>query len=358
MISLLEISGDDIELLNDTDLRMLIGLLCEADYRSAGLSLNGIKWSGNQDASDGGLDVTVHSDFNPPENSFIPRKNTGFQVKKPDMPRSKISKEMRPNGSLREEIKKLIREQGAYIIISSSGSTTETALNDRIDAMREAVKDEPNNEHLHLDFFDRGRIATWLRSHLSLVLWVRNKIGRPLQGWQPYGNWANTPNGILDEYLLDDEMRLYGGTTFGEGASVLDGVQRLRQRISGGNASIRLVGLSGVGKTRLVQALFDERLGEKALNPSSAYYTDMSDDPNPDPISFTNQLIAAKTKAVLIIDNCSPELHRQLTKQCIKSTVSLLTVEYDIQDDLPEETDVFRLDPASVSFVQLESKLL
>jgi len=37
MIALLEITGDDIALLNDTDLRSLIGLLCEADFRLAGL---------------------------------------------------------------------------------------------------------------------------------------------------------------------------------------------------------------------------------------------------------------------------------------------------------------------------------
>ncbi|MGB5058250.1 MAG: hypothetical protein WBO48_06140, partial [Candidatus Promineifilaceae bacterium] len=52
--NLLEITGDDIALLSDTDLRSLIGLLCEADFRSAGLSTKGIVWGGHQDASDGG----------------------------------------------------------------------------------------------------------------------------------------------------------------------------------------------------------------------------------------------------------------------------------------------------------------
>jgi hypothetical protein len=49
-------------------------------------------------------------------NSFIPRKITGFQVKKPNMPRSKILEEMRPKGSLREEIRTLLCEQGAFSI--------------------------------------------------------------------------------------------------------------------------------------------------------------------------------------------------------------------------------------------------
>jgi hypothetical protein len=115
-----------------------------------------------------------------------------------------------------------------------------------------------------------------------------------------------------------------------------------------------LIGLSGVGKTRLVQALFDDRVGERALNPSNAFYTDMSYNPDPDPRTFAKQLIANKTRAILIIDNCPPDLHRLLTQVCsgLDNTISLLTVEYDVKDDLPEETRVFRLEPYSNDFVE------
>lgn len=50
--------------------------------------------------------------------------------------------------------------------------------------MREAIANEKNHQNLHLEFLDRGRIATWVRSHPSLILWVRNKIGRQLRGWR------------------------------------------------------------------------------------------------------------------------------------------------------------------------------
>lgn len=184
MSNLLEITSDDIFLLDDAELRALIGLLCEADYRLAGLPTKGITWGGHQDATDGGLDVFVRGEATPPLNSFVPRSITGFQVKKPDMPRTQILREMQPNGALREEIKSLIQEGGAYVIVSSSGSTTDTALRRRTDAMREAIANEKNHQNLHLEFLDRGRIATWVRSHPSLILWVRNKIGRQLRGWR------------------------------------------------------------------------------------------------------------------------------------------------------------------------------
>jgi hypothetical protein len=356
MSNLLEITGDDIALLGDGDFRTLIGLLCEADYRLAGLPTKGITWGGHQDAKDGGLDVVIRGKEIPPANSFVPRSISGFQVKKPDMPKAEILKEMRPKGQLREEIKNLIKEKGAYLIACSSGSTSLPALKSRIDAMKEAVADQENHEDFCVDFLDRGRIATWVRSHPSLILWVRNKIGRHLNGWRPYESWAwvNAPDGTKDEYILDNGLRLHDKTkSEDEGMSVENGLLKLRSALSVPGVSVRLTGLSGVGKTRLVQALFDERIGESPLNPSYAFYADISDSPNPDPKTFVEQLIAGKTRAILIVDNCAPDLHRQLTNTCsqLNSTVSLLTVEYDVRDDLPEETRVFRLEPADEEII-------
>jgi hypothetical protein len=354
MSNLLEITDDDIARLNDVDLRALIGLLCEADYRLAGLPTKRITWGGHQDARDGGLDVVVRGEIPPPQNSFVPRSTTGFQVKKPDMPRAKILKEMQPNGILREEIKALIQENGAYIIVSSSGATTNTALRNRTGAMKEAVANENNHQNLHLEFLDRGRVATWVRTHPSLILWLRNKIGRQLNGWRPYENWANAPGGIEEEYLLDDGIRLHDGTNpRDKGVSAKVGLQKLRSALSSPGASVRLAGLSGVGKTRLVQAMFDERVGEQPLNRSQAFYTDLSDSPDPDPRAFAEQLIADRTRAILIVDNCPSDLHRRLTQVCSESNnVSLLTVEYDVRDHLPEETSVFRLEPASKEIIE------
>ena len=345
-----EITGEHIAELSDSDLRSLIGLLCEADYRAAGLPTSGIRWGGHQDARDGGLDVVVEGEVIPPANSFVPRKVTGFQVKKPDMPKAEILKEMKPKGVLREKIKSLINRKGSYVIVSSGSSVSDTAFDDRIEAMRNAIADQCNARDLHLDFFDRGRIATWVRSHPSLIIWVRGKIGRPMRGWRRYGNWANTPGGVEEEYFFDNKLRLHNATgTADEKLTVEGGLLKIRSALSTPGKSVRLAGLSGVGKTRFVQVLFDSRIGAHTLNPSQVFYVDISDHPLPIPQELAESLINSKTEAVLVIDNCSPELHRSLTRICSvpQSTVSLLTVEYDIREDVPEETDVFRLEPAS-----------
>lgn len=167
MSSLLEVTPADIAALSDSDLRELIGRLCEADYRKANLPTSGITWGGHQDAPDGGLDVVVWGNESPPQTSFVPRSHTGFQVKKPDMTPSAVRTEMCPNGVLRDAIKDLIEANGAYIIACSSGSMTGPALQRRINAMRQAVSGEENNENVQLDFLDRGRIATWSSIYIT-----------------------------------------------------------------------------------------------------------------------------------------------------------------------------------------------
>lgn len=354
-VQMLEITGDDIRKLNDSDLRELIGLLCEAELRLEGIPTVGVTWGGDQRAADGGIDVKVNIENSIFNVGYIPRPITGFQVKVPDMPRSDILNEMRPNGELRELIKELADSGGAYIIVSSNSSTSETALTNRKNAVREAISDLNNSEGLFTDFYDRNRLASWVRNHPSLILWVRQKIGNSIQGWKPYDNWAHAPGGIKEEYLLDDEVRLYNGAMPSEeGMKGVDGINILRNKLSQPRSSIRLTGLSGVGKTRMVQALFDDRIGENPLNPSQVFYADMGDKPLPEPLKFAEQIIAQRTRGILVIDNCSPELHRQLNRVCTDSSslVSLITVEYDVREDQPEETDVFHLEPASKDLIE------
>jgi hypothetical protein len=351
---MIEITGDDISKLNDDDLRTLIALLCEADLRAAGLTTADVTWGGHQDAQDGGIDVRVDLDKDVPSNSFIPRSKTGIQVKKPDMPRKAIINEMRPDGELRTVIKDLVDSNGAYIIVSSQGSTADFALAARKKAMRDALEDYPNSSKMTVDFYDRVRIASWVRNHPSLVLWVREKIGRKLEGWRAYGNWSESPGGVNEEYLLDGHLRIYNSSdTRLEGNSVVEGINEIRNILHRPGSSVRLVGLSGVGKTRFVQTLFDERIGDNPLNKSQVFYADLSDSPNPNPRTFAEQIIAQGIPAILVVDNCNPELHKRLSSVCSSSgsPFSLITVEYDVRDDLPEETEVYRLEPSSEELI-------
>ena len=350
-----DITPDEILQLNDTDLRTLVARLCEAELSARGLSPAAVTWGGNQTAADGGLDVRVALPPGATIDGYIPQPSTGFQVKKPDMPRAEIIAEMRPAGVIRPVIQQLADESGAYIVVSSTGSTTDSSLQNRQDALREALNGVGNADQLVTDFYDRTRLASWVRCHPGLITWVKEKVGRVFAGWRPYGPWGGASEGTDAEYLLDDKLRLHLGRHRDAPAqSVVYAIDELRDELNEAGKVVRLVGLSGVGKTRLAQALFDSRIGLRPLPPSLAIYTNLSDNPDPQPTGLASDLIANRTRAILIVDNCPPDLHRRLSELCRgkNSTVSVLTIEYDVRDDQPERTQVVRLDTSSPALIE------
>jgi len=74
-----EITRDDIAALDDEDLRILIGLLCEAELRRANLPVSAVTYGGNQTAKDGGLDVRVSLPPGTAISGFIPGLQQAFR---------------------------------------------------------------------------------------------------------------------------------------------------------------------------------------------------------------------------------------------------------------------------------------
>ena len=350
---MLELTGDHIQRLNDTDLRILIARLAEAELRRNGLPTSGVTAGGNQTDPDGGTDVRVELEAPDAKLDFIPRPNTIFQSKCEDIPAAKVVNEMRPGGQLRPSIKALITERGAYVIVSSKGSVSDSALQRRQTAMRLAVADEPGAGDLTLRFYDRGRVASWARTYPGVELWVRERVNDRLAGWQSCDAWLASINGA--RYLHDGTGRLLASASgSAEAMSAAEGVDAIRNKLRSPGASVRLVGLSGTGKTRLVQALFEKGVGKSApLDSEIAIYTDIGHSPLPTARDMVLRLASLEQRAIVIVDNCNPGTHRTLTDLvgAASKYISLITVEYDVADDEIEATDVFMLAPSSDAVV-------
>lgn len=351
-----EITGAQVADLNDADLRTLVARLALAELRAQGCPSSSVTSGGNQDAADGGLDVRIECPSELPRPDFVPRQHTGFQVKKPDMPPSAIRDEMRPGGVLRPVIAELAARSGAYIIVSAQGSVADKPLNDRRNAIRTQLGDLPEAGQLHSDFYDRDRLATWVNHFPGIAAWVRTRLGIGMAGWSSVGDWCGV--GVSEEtpYLFNDKACLTDERTSDrKQLSIGEGIALLRVSLTAARQCIRLIGLSGLGKTRLVQALFEDGVGETPLDPGLAVYTDYSAETYPTAQDMARQLVIAQQRAILIVDNCNPATHSELARTCSKagSQVSLLTVEYDVRDDEPERTEVFRLQSASPEMVEL-----
>ncbi|MDA8431257.1 MAG: hypothetical protein M0T70_18545 [Geobacteraceae bacterium] len=349
MHPIFSITVEDIKSLTDGQSRELVARLCRAEVREHGFSQAAVTWGGDQRAKDGGVDVRV--DVDPPIgiSGYIKKDRCAFQVKAEKFGPGKIPDEMAPKGVLRPAIVELANDNGAYMIVSTRDSVSATSLSARIKAMAACLSDNGLSGKVVVDFYDCRRIADWVEQHPAIANWIRHVIGKPLVGWQPYSPWAYQESDTESEYLVDDRVKVFVPNA-DEGSDVLSAINRLRNDLNK-NVSVRIVGLSGVGKTRLVQALFDKRICTELpeLDAENVVYTDLSDNPTPQPNAMVEALVTDNSDCVVVIDNCGHDVHQRLTDTVKRhgSKVRLITVEYDIRDDLPEGTICYRLEGSS-----------
>jgi len=345
-----EVTGDDIQRLDDVQLRTLVARLAIAELNARALPVSGVTAGGDQNAADGGLDVRVEILGQSHSGDFIPRVPLGFQVKKPDMGPAAVKAEMKPKDILRPAIGELADASGAYVIVSSQGSLADLRLKDRRKAMAEALRGHRSADKLYVDFYDRDRLAAWVNEYPGVAAWVRARIGRPLGGWQPVGDWSGTRVGGDGKFISDDTAVLVDARSKDQVIlPMLEGINSIRATLSQRGQCVRLIGMSGLGKTRLVQALFEDDVAQGALDPSLAIYTDYSETPEPTAKQLALRLVETGQRGILVVDNCNPQTHSDLAKICGSSSskLSLITVEYDVRDDEPERTEVFRLQSSS-----------
>ncbi|WP_223191914.1 hypothetical protein [Pseudoalteromonas piscicida] len=305
---------------------------------------------GAQEAADGGLDVRVVDAIPLSNSGFVSRDNTGYQVKKNSMSKAACKKEMLDKGKVKAVIGDLLAKKGAYIIVSGRDDCSDKMLSERILGMKSALEDLANSDALLLDFYGRDRLCAWLRQFPGVALWVRSRLGKPLAGWLPFGTWTATPPNQDDEFLLDEHPCIIDvNTPQKTPVAISDGIRLVRERLLKAGSVVRITGLSGVGKTRFAQALFEDGVCEKPLPEANVIYADLGDDLSPTASELVSYLIANDFSCYVVLDNCPPDVHRRLQKQVSsnQAKLSLLTIEYDISDDRPEETEVIHIEPSS-----------
>lgn len=342
-----EISKDQLQLLTGSQLRELVARLCEAELQLKGFPASAVRWGGAQTTRDGGLDVDCSVETESYQSGFVPSARTGFQVKRHSMPASAIKEEMSPKGELRPIFPALASENGCYVLVSLDDDVPPDGpmLRKRLSAMESQVAEIKDQGAIYLQFYGRGDLANWLRQHPGVQLWVRRVLNLPSRGWKPCGRWARTPSRFKDDLICKDGIVIRTPNLRGEGLDVATGIKEIRKLLHRCGKAVRVVGLSGVGKTRIVQALFEEKVGRGALTRSLAIYADMADKLVPSPLEVIETLAAEQRDAIIVLDNCGSATHEDLAKLVEdEPKIKLISIEYDIQDDRPEATSVVRVD--------------
>ena len=332
--------------LSDGDFRELVGRLCEAEIESQGGNRLDVRWGGKQEAKDGGLDVVVEArgDYFSTPHRILPCRHTGLQVKgqKKKTGPSVVAEEMLEKGVLRHSISTLAENKGAYLIVSAQENCTNSMRLARLKKMRKVVENNPVAAEMHLGFVGSNEVARWVSRHPSVAAWLRERLSLPcLDGWKPYGRWSGTPDGVDDSLIIEKGL-LFEFKDKKKVTDLADAIDEIRGLVETGDAAVRIVGHSGIGKTRIVQSLFEEVGNTKKLAHSQAVYVDVGQTPPTSPRQMLEALILLDVPEILVVDNCPPDTHRFLARRLGEKNrkVRLVTVEYDVQRDQPEQTHV------------------
>lgn len=327
-----EVTKEHVADLDDIQLRLLLERLLVAEANLRGISHFAINVGGNQTAADGGVDASIEWEDAPEPVDWLPRRLVYFQCKAEPMRPSKIRDEMRPAKKPRPIFSELATETGAYVIFSTD-DPTKSAMDNRLKAMRESLGDVEQADRIQLDFYGADRIARWANRHLGVAIWLLGLGGRSLGGWRPYGDWSGE-GATSKPYIVDDQTR---ATFEDELVDMHSAIANIRAALREPGGVVRLVGLSGMGKTRLAEALFDEKLGEGALSKAKAIYGDAGRDLEVGAARVAEELMLADADAILIVDNANAAIHGQLAEIARRSSsrIGVLTIDYDMGGEKP-----------------------
>ena len=347
MSPLFDVEKNDLLRLGDGDLRELVARLCRAELRQSGAPVSAVQAGGDQNASDGGLDVDVQLEAEGYSGDFVPCARTGIQVKKPKMGPAKIASEMSPDRKLRPIFSELDDNRGCYIIVSLGDDPAGPRLAARERAMQKQIKAESLGQ-LQTKFYGRSVLASWLDEHVGIQLWVRDRLKLPLMGWRPFGKWTTTFGVAEDSLICEPGVVIRLPVKGQEELGITEGIDGIRDLLRSTEKAVRIIGLSGVGKTRIVQALFEDGVGSKSLDENLAVYADLGEEPTTSPRELVERLGAVGRPAIVVLDNCPSQRHVLMASEVARwPNLSLVTIEYDIQEDRPEGTSVVRIEAKS-----------
>ena len=307
-----EVSVDHVSVLGERMLPELAERLLNAEASAYNLPSPVIHVAKNIHAADGGEDARITWGGGPPQTRFLPSRACQFQLKSGKIGPAAAGKE-----TLKDMIGPFVQRGGNYIMLCTHPYNQE-AIQARENRTRQALREAGltiSNDQVQ--FQGAEQIANWVNHHPAVAVWLKEKTQPGTVG--PFRSWVQwSGDAEHDSFPWVEDERLTGLR------------QQLLRLIAQPQGVARVVGLSGVGKTRLVM----EALGPAAEREETGYdlstlvmYTSQQE------IGSVVQTLAdIGQPAIVVVDDCALPTHRTLSNvvQRQGSRLSLVTIDDEV----------------------------
>lgn len=313
ILTVFDIVVDEIERLNQFDLTSLMNKILRTELSKANLRQAGLKLSLNVLAGDDALDATIEDPV-PSGHQWLPEGISGWQFKAEDITPKRLKEDViTKEGELSPLIEDLLNRKGTYVLVVGSKSYGGKLVKRRVDALSEVFAEHG---------FPDTKILVY--SSGELVEWV-NQLPRVLAHLSPHrmtfkdiNQWHDNYPHIRNPPYVKDTKR-----------NAIE--SEIRETIYAGLESpltsiIRIVGLAGIGKTRLIyeSLAVDEDLANQVI---------FIENPDKMPHSLFNELSNDEgLMTIVVIDECPNSRFIQLAEEVegIGGRITFIALDFDI----------------------------
>lgn len=336
-MSLLDVSEDQIQHLSPEALTDLLRRLLVLEARTAGVPVRQVGGTVKLNIGDGGLDCSIDWDLEPgvppTRPKWLPSNLVAFQVKAGKCQPKKWETEVlqKPKlGSTRKipQIKPgilaILKRGGAYVGFCNE-PLNDKLKKDRIEAVYRSLRASRSGlAKARVLMLGSAEIAQWANEHISAVAFVHHRTKNfDLSFMQTWDEWESESDLLLKYH--EDESR--------------EKIRKeLESRLFEPKYSARVIGLSGLGKSRLALEICRSRSEDVAYIPKGAHLKDAG--------ALFRALVRDHRAGVIVVDECPLAMHNEL-QQIISGTeseLSILTLDFD-PDSIPRSGDWFHIRP-------------
>jgi hypothetical protein len=338
MSVIFEVQSQDISELTDLKLTKLLKMLLHLEARTFGIAQREVDVALNIRVADGGEDGRIQWDGGPDKTDYLPSCFVQFQNKATKMaPAACANEVVDRHGEVKAMVDDALCNGAAYILFTTQELNKEQK-DDRIEAIRGKFRELGKDyaDTVYIDVYDASKIQGWTNHYIPAITAVLNWTGRTLvDGLQTWSSWERYEENHLFEYVADSERSA--------------AITSLREVLAEPRKSTRIIGLSGLGKTRLAFEICRGNSEGDEFRDRVAYIDAAFGIPNLPGVVAS--WVQRGLDGLLVVDNCDLQTHKHLKREVehADSRLSILTLHYNPEKD--GETDPISLtamDDASI----------
>ena len=325
-----EVVGTDIADLTSRTFPEMMRRLLYAEAWANDIPLDGIHVASNIDAPDGGEDARIEWNGGRCRTHFLPSRLNQFQFKTGKISRTTARREaLTKKGTVKAMVRSALKDGGHYIMLCAH-CYVHQEIQYREDRIREAIRGAGmtiNDDQV--DFWDADQIAAWVNCYPPVATWVKEQAGRGTIPFHSWNHWAARAEHVRSPWVEDERLP--------------DLRALLCEKLTEPCRSVRIVGLSGIGKSRLVL----ETLGSSGEGDTASrfacdivMYAVQSEAGAEDINRVVQNLAESGARAVVVVDDCDLGTHRILAGVILRksSRLSLITIEDEVRAGTLDET--------------------